>query len=131
MTMNKESRAGLVLRLLLAMVFLAAGIAKLVAVEFEVQGFAHFGYAPWFMYAIGALELAGGLLLLRRGSAAVGALLTLPVMIGSAASHLNAGDAFTMALPATALFALLAVVAWQRRPLVGRLLPGNRGFAPG
>lgn len=129
--MNKESRTLLALRLMLAAVFLAFGVAKLAAVEFEVRGFAHFGYAPWFMYAIGALELAGGLLLLRSGSAAFGAALMLPVMVGAAASHVNAGDAFAMAVPATLLFALLALVAWYRRPRLRSLLPANRGLAAG
>ena len=58
-----------------AAVFAAAGLMKLAAIEFEVRGFAHFGYAPWFMYAIGVLELGAGLALLFRRSAAPAALL--------------------------------------------------------
>jgi len=127
--MDREARALLALRLVLAVVFLAAGAAKLAAVEFEVQGFAHFGYAPWFMYAIGSLELVGGILLLRSGSAAIGALLMLPVMVGAAASHLKAGDGFAMALPAAVLLALLALVAWRHRPSLRSLLPANRNLA--
>ena len=104
-------RAELALRVLLAAVFVLAGGMKLAAVEFEVQGFAHFGYAPWFMYAVGVLELGAGLALLHRRSAAPAALLLGAVMIGAAASHLRAGDGVLLALPALALLALLALLA--------------------
>ena len=104
-----------VLRVLLAAVFVAAGIMKLAATEFEVNGFAHFGYAPWFMYAVGVLELLGGLALLPRRFAAPAALVLAPVMVGAAASHLRAGDDPAMALPALVLLALLASVGAARR----------------
>lgn len=108
-------RAELALRVLLAAVFALAGGMKLAAVEFEVQGFAHFGYAPWFMYAIGILELGGGLALPFRRSAAPAALLLGVVMVGAAFSHLRAGDGVFLALPALAFLALLAVVGVARR----------------
>lgn len=108
-------RADMALRVLLAAVFVLAGCMKLAAVEFEVRGFEHFGYAPWFMYAIGVLELGAGLALLHRRSAALAALLLGAVMIGAAASHLRAGDGVLLALPALALLALLAVAGAARR----------------
>jgi putative oxidoreductase len=110
-----RARAELALRVLLAAVFVLAGCMKLAAVEFEVRGFEHFGYAPWFMYAIGVLELGAGLALLFRRSAAPAALLLGAVMVGAAASHLRAGDGLLLALPAVAFLALLAVVGAARR----------------
>jgi uncharacterized membrane protein YphA (DoxX/SURF4 family) len=107
-------RADMALRVLLAAVFVLAGCMKLAAVEFEVRGFEHFGYAPWFMYAIGVLELGAGLALLHRRSAGLAALLLGAVMIGAAASHLRAGDGVLLALPALALLALLAVAGAAR-----------------
>jgi uncharacterized membrane protein YphA (DoxX/SURF4 family) len=103
------------LRVLLAAVFVLAGAMRLAAVEFEVQGFAHFGYAPWFMYAIGALELGAGLALLFRRAATPAALVLGVVMVGAAASHLRAGDGVLLALPALVLLALLAVAGAARR----------------
>ena len=108
-------RAEMALRVLLAAVFVLAGAMKLAAVEFEVQGFAHFGYAPWFMYAIGALELGAGLALLFRRAATPAALVLGVVMVGAAASHLRAGDGVLLALPALVLLALLAVAGAARR----------------
>jgi len=103
------------LRALLAAVFVVAGAMKLAATEFEVQGFAHFGYPPWFMYEIGAVELLGGLSLPLRRFAAPAALLLAAVMAGAAVSHIRAGDGAAMALPALVLLALLAAVGAARR----------------
>lgn len=108
-------RAELVLRALLAAVFVLAGCMKLAAIEFEVRGFEHFGYAPWFMYAIGALELGAGLALLFRRAATLAAFLLVAVMVGAAFSHLRAGDGVLMAMPALAFLALLAAVGAARR----------------
>lgn len=110
-----RGRADLALRVLLAAVFAAAGLMKLAAIEFEVRGFAHFGYAPWFMYAIGVLELGAGLALLFRRSAAPAALLLGVIMVGAAFSHLRAGDGVLLALPALVLLALLGMAAAARR----------------
>ena len=118
-----RGRAGFALRVLLAAVFALAGGMKLATVEFEVRGFEHFGYAPWFMYAIGVLELGAGLALLHRRSAAWAALALGAVMAGAAASHLRAGDGVLLALPALAFLALLALVGAARR---GDLLPAAR-----
>lgn len=112
---RSRARGDAILRALLAAVFVLAGVLKLAAVEFEVRSFAHFGYAPWFMYAIGALELLGGLALLARRSAALAALVLAAVMVGAAASHLLAGDGVAMALPALVLLALLMAVAAAAR----------------
>jgi uncharacterized membrane protein YphA (DoxX/SURF4 family) len=110
-----RARAELALRALLAAVFVLAGSMKLAATEFEVQGFAHFGYALWFMYAIGVLELGAGLALLFRRAATPAALLLGAVMVGAAASHLRAGDGVLLAVPALVLLALLAAVGAARR----------------
>lgn len=80
-----------------------------------MRGFAHFGYAPWFMYLIGVLELTGALALLRRGLATPAALLLAAVMVGAVVSPMRAGDALAMTLPATVLLTMLLGVAWARR----------------
>jgi putative oxidoreductase len=119
--------ARIVLRLLLAALFIVAGVMKLSATEFEVHGFAHFGYASWFMYLIGVLELAGGLGLLMRRSAGWAALAMVVVMIGAVASHLNAGDGPAMFTPACVVLLLCALAAWIERD---QLMGWNRPPAP-
>lgn len=106
---------GLVLRALLTTVFLVAGGMKLAAAEFEVSNFARFGYPPWFMYAVGAAQLLGAVLLWGRGFVAYGALLLAALMVGGVVSHLWAGDPILMPAPATFLFVLLCGLAYARR----------------
>ncbi len=116
------------LRGLLTAVFVVAAAMKFSAVEFEVSGFARFGYPPWFMYAVGAAQLLGAVLLWGRGTVAAGALLLAAVMAGAVASHLRAGDPLPMALPALVLLVLLAGLAWtRRREIPGRAVPVRAG----
>jgi uncharacterized membrane protein YphA (DoxX/SURF4 family) len=115
----RAARIGLwSLRGTLAVLFIAAGLMKLMATSFEVESFAHFGYAPWFMYAIGILELAGGLALLSRAMVLPGALGLAVVMLGALASHWRAGDAPGHALPALVVLGLLVLLmlAQRRQP---------------
>lgn len=100
--------------LLLALVFAASGIAKLLALPFEVEAFARWGYPPAFMYFTGVLEVAGavGLMLPRLSSLAATCLAGL--MLGAMATH--AWQAEWAALAVALLIALLA--GW--RGWVGR-----------
>src|SRR5262249_59691827 len=50
-----------ILRWLLALLFVAGGVTKLIGVASAVAGFEHFGYPPWFRLLIGALETLGGI----------------------------------------------------------------------
>ncbi|WP_018261679.1 DoxX family protein [Methylobacterium sp. WSM2598] len=114
-TPNRLRTGGLVLRGLLTAVFLLAAGMKFAAVPFEVSGFARFGYPLWFMYAVGAGQLVGAVLLWIRGWTALGALWLAAIMIGAVGSHLRAGDPVPMMLPAAVLLMLLAGLAYARR----------------
>ncbi|AWN36345.1 DoxX family protein [Methylobacterium radiodurans] len=103
------------LRLLLATVFVVAAGMKLTASDFEVQNFARFGYASWFMYAVGFTQLLGAGLLWIRGYVAYGAIVLAALMAGGVASHLRAGDPVVMAAPALGLLVLLVGLAVNRR----------------
>lgn len=103
------------LRVLLTAVFVVAAGMKLTASEFEVSGFARFGYSPWFMYAVGVAQILGAVLLWMRGYVAHGALLLAALMVGGVVSHLRAGDPVLMAVPALLLLCLLCILAYARR----------------
>jgi len=103
------------LRILLTMVFVGAAVMKLAASEFEVSNFERFGYAPWFMYAVGIAQLLGAILLWVRGYVGYAALFLAAMMAGGAMSHLSAGDPVAMAIPALGLTALLCGLAFARR----------------
>ncbi|MEH3148242.1 MAG: DoxX family protein [Methylobacterium frigidaeris] len=127
---NGARLGGQVLRGVLTALFVVAAGMKFAATEFEVSGFTRFGYPLWFMYAVGAAQLLGAVLLWCRGMVAPGALLLTAVMAGAAMSHLRAGDPLPMALPALVLLVLLAGLAWTRRhEILGRAVPVVRAGA--
>lgn len=99
----------------LAVMFAMVGGMKLMGPAEMVENFARWGYPAWFIYAVGALEMAGAISLVMgrtRFLASVG--LTL-VLLGAAATHLKAGEYGPTMMPMMFL-ALTAVQAWIARP---------------
>jgi putative oxidoreductase len=113
MQMSKRSRVAYwVLAGIPAAAYLAASIAKLSGSSRMVQNFTHFGYPVWFMYFIGAAELAGALGLLFGGLAhrilpRLAALGLMVIMLGAMASHAM-HDPILRVLSPLILFAMLA-----------------------
>ena len=116
--MSKPLRVGVwVLSVLLAFVFVMAGLPKLQGGPGQVRAFAHWGYPDWFRIVVGVVELASGALLLIPRLAFFGALGIAAIMAGATYTHVvrvpqEAGRApFTLTL-----LALAALVAYYRRP---------------
>lgn len=105
---------------LLVAVFAASGLAKLLALDFEVEAFARWGYPPWFMTLTGVLELAGVAGLLVRRVAPLAAACLAALMLGAIATHLVHAE-WAMAAIASAIAALAAWRGWA----------GWRGSGPG
>ena len=102
----------------LAVFFLAAGGLKLQGGAKQVENFAHWGYALWFLYGIGAVETVGGIGLLVPRLAAYAALLLGGTMIGASLTHLVHNEMKAVPVPLVIL-GLLAVVGYVRRgPIV-------------
>jgi uncharacterized membrane protein YphA (DoxX/SURF4 family) len=99
---------------LAALVFLAAGGAKLLSVPSMVEVFEGVGAGQWFRYVTGSIEIAGAVLLLIPATVLAGAALLGCVMLGATYTHLFLIGG--SALPALVLLALLGAVAWLRRP---------------
>lgn len=104
------------LRGLLVVLFILAGAMKLTAHPFEIASFAHFGYPTWFMLAIGAVELAGGLALLHARLVLPSAALLAAVLLGAVVSHMRVGDPPEAVLPAVVALAILVAVAAMHLP---------------
>ena len=101
-------------RLLLALAFGAAGVAKLTGAPQMVQVFDAIGVGQWFRYLTGVIEVLGALLLLVPATGFVGSLLLAATMVGGTAAHL-----FVIGgnpVPAVVLGLLSALVAWRLRP---------------
>lgn len=102
------------LQAVLVLFFIAPGVMKLIGNPALVEVFVRFGYPLWFMYFIGAAEVAGalgiafgGYINKRLPQLAVLGLIIL--MIGAVGSHIMAGDPITAAVPAVINLVLLAL----------------------
>jgi len=106
---------------LLALVFLVAGGSKLVNPESAVESFARWGYAPWFVYVTGLVEVTGAALLLVARVRFIGAVLLGVTMIGAFFTHWQAGESGALPVPLV-LLVLAVIVGWLswRSPDQGR-----------
>lgn len=101
---------------LLAALYLFAGVTKLAGMQMHVQQFTHWNYPMWFMYAVGAWETLGAILLLVPRTSFYAAILLAINMAGAVyTTAIRVGEARTSIVPAI-LFVLLVVVACARRP---------------
>lgn len=114
--MGKKNMGHTILTWLLAVIFAFVGVVKLSGQPAMAGIFANFGLPLWFMYFIGASELAGALGLVfgakvhakLPGLAACGLII---IMLGAAAMHII-HDPITMAIPTVVLFVLLILAKY-------------------
>ena len=102
-------------RILLALAFGAAGLAKLAGVPQMVQVFEAIGFGQWFRYVTGVVEVGGALLLLVPATGFIGSLLLTATMVCAVATHLALIGGSPA--PAIVLTLLSAFVAWRLRPV--------------
>ena len=102
---------------LLSLIFVLSGGAKLAGLEFEIQAFERWGYALWFMYAIGLAEVSGGLALWwTRWSALASAGLSM-VMVGAVGTHILHAEWGMFAI-ASAILGMSLWRTWQGRAAI-------------
>jgi putative oxidoreductase len=107
-----------ILSWVLALLFLVAGVPKIIGASQVAAGFEHMGYSPAFRILIGVLETIGGLGLLVAAVAPYAILLLLVIMGGALWTVLSIGDS---ALPPLITGALLVVLGILRlRPPTSR-----------
>jgi len=106
---------------LLALVFALSGAAKLAGLPFEIEAFARWGYPLWFMYATGAIEVAGAVALLARRVSALAAAGLAAMMVGALGTHVIHAE-WGMLAVASVIFGLSAWRAWRGRAEIGALL---------
>lgn len=101
------------LQILLALVYLGAGTAKLVGVDSMVEEFQKIGIGQWFRYVTGTIEMVGAVSLLIPRLSGLGAMILAATMVGAIFTHL-----FVFAnspLAPLILLVLVATVIWARR----------------
>jgi putative oxidoreductase len=93
----------------LALLFLRAGAAKFTSPMWP-RMFARWGYPDHFYLVIGALEVAGALVLLVPRTAAPAAVMLIVIMIGAGVTHALHGEWQRLPLIAVILALLVAVM---------------------
>ncbi|MGW0330730.1 DoxX family protein [Streptomyces sp. NPDC003011] len=110
------------LQVLLALFFvIASALPKLIAHPSAAEGFDELGWGSAGMYAIGVLELAGGIALLIPMLQSVAAVALSALMVGAFIVTVTAFDGENAATPLI-LIVPLALIAWARRDSNAQLL---------
>jgi uncharacterized membrane protein YphA (DoxX/SURF4 family) len=104
-----------ILVVVLAVAFLAAGATKLAGQQTMIDNFDHFGYPQWFRLVTGAIEVAISAILLAslavEALAVIGAVLVIGVMIGAQITHAKVKDPIKARIPPAVLLVLAVVLA--------------------
>ena len=98
---------------LVALVFIAAGGAKLAGVPVMVEMFDKVGLGQWFRYFTALLEVAGAIGLLMSRYAFYAAVLLAIVMVGAIIAHVTVLGGSPA--PAAGLLVLSAIIAYLRK----------------
>ena len=109
-----------IIKILLAIVFLAAGGAKLAGAEMMVQTYEQIGVGQWFRYLTGIIEVGSAVLLFVPGMTAIAAGLLFCTMIGATIAHLFLIGG--SAVPALVLLVLSGITLYLNRQQLHRFL---------
>ncbi|MFG2056783.1 DoxX family protein [Micromonospora sp. NPDC048930] len=102
------------LQVAMAAAFLMAAYTKFIGYPAAVEAFDRIGLGSWFIYFIGAVELAGAIGLLVPALCGLAALGLTGLLIGAVVTQLLVFEPATVITPAAYLIPI-AVVAWGRR----------------
>jgi uncharacterized membrane protein YphA (DoxX/SURF4 family) len=105
-----------ILAVLLAVVFVFAGGAKLLGAPAMVQEFAQIGIGQWFRYFTGILEVTGAIGVVIPKYRFGAALQIAVVMVGATAANIWVLRLPPLAGLTTFLLAAALALAWLRRP---------------
>ncbi|MCZ0752229.1 DoxX family protein [Aeromonas enteropelogenes] len=103
-----------ILNMILSLIFLISGVAKLFCLTFEVAAFERWGYALWFMYLIGTIEVVGGLGLLVNRLSALAAVTLAIMMTGAVITHMNHAE-WGMLVASSIILSLTTARGWFGR----------------
>ncbi|MEM7595873.1 MAG: DoxX family protein [Cyanobacteria bacterium P01_A01_bin.83] len=92
-----------ILTIIVSIIFLAAGSAKLFGTDKAISMFDGIGFGQWFRYLTGSVEILGAILLLLQRTSFWGALLLSLIMISAVLVHLF----FLVGSPSIALALLI------------------------
>lgn len=104
-----------VVAVMLALIFIPMGLIKLTGTEGTREMFQQWGYQPWFMYLIGAMEVAAGIAVLVPRVATYAAGFLGVEMLGALVTLVVNGQ-WAVAVVPIAVGALALYEMWARIP---------------
>ncbi len=99
---------------LTAALFLLAGIPKFIE-QGWVHRFASWGYSPWFLYLIAALEVAGAIGLLIPRLAPYAAVGLIVIMFGAMYTHITHDQGIWWNIGYVVVLSIIGLYRWQHR----------------
>ncbi len=112
-----KSMIKIALWVVLGVMFIMVGGAKLMGSHSQVEHFAQWGYPLWFLYLTGMIEVGGGICLFIPKAQFYGIVVLSMTMVGAALTHLKAGEMGAFPVPVV-LLCLLLMLAWtMRKPM--------------
>lgn len=99
---------------MLAVIFLLSGAAKLAGLDFEIQAFQRWGYPIWFMYLVGVIEVSGAAVLMIKQLRALAAAGLSLFMTGAIVTHVLHAE-WPMMMLALTIMLFAGWVAWHWR----------------
>jgi putative oxidoreductase len=101
----------------LGVMFIMAGGAKLMGQHSQVEHFAQWGYPLWFLYVIGLVEVVGGMCLFIPKAQYYGIVVLSFTMLGAAMTHFMANEMSAFPIPLVLLAGLVTLALTMRKPI--------------
>ncbi len=95
--------------IVLGVMFIIAGGAKLMGEHSQVEHFQQWGYPIWFLYVTGLIEVGGGLCLFIPKAQFYGIVVLSITMVGAALTHLKAHEMSAFPVPLVLLILLISL----------------------
>jgi len=109
-----KGKAITAITVVVALLFVAAGGAKLVQAEAELKVFAHFEIPVYLMLMAGMAEVAAAVLLVVPRTTSLGGVIGVAVMSNAIAAHLHVGE-YPQAIVPLVVAGLCITAGWARR----------------
>ncbi len=118
-----QSRIWKAVSVLLGLVMMGGGMAKLVGPASIVESFVKWGLPGWFRILVGTFELIGGVLLALPVTIPIGGVILATIMVGAMWTHAANGE-WPQTLPAGVLLVLFLAILARSRTRAIHLLGG-------
>jgi uncharacterized membrane protein YphA (DoxX/SURF4 family) len=120
---ESRGRVFMGIAVLLGIVMIGGGAAKLLGQSGQIAAFARWGLPPWFRALVGTFEVVGGIGLVLPASRPAGSIILATIMVGALWAHAANGE-YPDLIPAAVLLILFLAIFQRNRTRAIQLLGG-------